>query len=58
MPNDLCLFDKKKHEPEHAISVLITYTSSEGLGKPAHMRNLSRAFAAGIHNIELDESSQ
>ena len=35
--------------------VLIAQTTSEGSGKPAHLRSLARAFAVCTHEVWMDE---
>ena len=40
-----------QNEPAHEIIVLITQATSEGSGKPAHPRNLVRAFAVHIRKV-------
>ena len=37
--------------------VLITQATSEGSGKPAHLRSLARAFAVRTRGLEVDEGS-
>ena len=41
----------------HAILVLIKSVSSKCSGKTAHMRRLTRAFAAYLHNLDVDVAS-
>ena len=38
-------------EPAHEIMVLLTEVTSEGLGKPAHLRSLAKAFAVRTHKV-------
>ena len=46
-----CSFFILKFKPAHVKTVLITYTNSEGSGKPAHPRSLARDFAVRSHDI-------
>ena len=47
---------KTTKDPAHGIlaNVLIASVGSEDSGKPAHLRSLTRAFAARIYNDETE----
>ena len=48
----------KSDVPTYKILVLTTSSNSEGSDKTAHMRRLSRAFAAHIHKVWMKMKTQ
>ena len=53
-PNIYDCYSHCPNEPAHEIIVLITQATSEGSGKPAGPRSLTRAFAVRTQSMEVE----
>ena len=49
----LCYFEYTQHMSEHDTLVLITLSSNEGFGEPAHLCRLTTASVACIHKVQM-----